>query len=195
MKQDFHKDVTVTSKGQLTLPVSIRKALKLGAKRKVRVAINQEGLVTMQPLPDVMSFYGALKGTTPFDPREKAAKPDRRWADVQWIRVDRGRTRSHHPCLPIGRANVLLRFLRNDQMKWRFFTAGVAGFIQRANEGSLILDVSAVTVAEVFYALKAAYHVDRRLAARTLAHVLNTPAFRLSNRGRVLDALAAVSRR
>ena len=72
MAQEFHKDVTVTSKGQLTLPVSIRKALKLGSKRKVRVAITGEGVVTMRPLPDVMSFFGKLKGDDPFDPHEKA---------------------------------------------------------------------------------------------------------------------------
>jgi bifunctional DNA-binding transcriptional regulator/antitoxin component of YhaV-PrlF toxin-antitoxin module len=71
MKQYFHKDVTVTGKGQLTLPVRIRKALKLGAKRKVRVAMTEDGLVTMRPLPDVMSLYGALKGDTPYDPDEK----------------------------------------------------------------------------------------------------------------------------
>jgi len=65
------KDVTVTSKGQLTLPVGIRKALKLGAKRKVRVAMTEDGLVTLRPLPDVMSFYGALSGHPPCDPDEK----------------------------------------------------------------------------------------------------------------------------
>jgi len=32
------KDVTISSKGQLTLPAAIRKALKLGAKRKVHIA-------------------------------------------------------------------------------------------------------------------------------------------------------------
>ncbi len=71
MLQEIHKDVTVTSKGQLTLPVSIRKALKLGAKRKVRVAISEEGTVTMRPLPDVMSFFGKLKNDVPYDREEK----------------------------------------------------------------------------------------------------------------------------
>lgn len=65
------KDVTITSKGQLTLPAAIRKALRLGPKRKVRVAMTREGLVTLRPLPDVGSFYGSLAGKAPFDPAEK----------------------------------------------------------------------------------------------------------------------------
>jgi AbrB family looped-hinge helix DNA binding protein len=65
------KDVTVTSKGQLTLPVKIREALKLGAKRKVRVAMTDEGLVTLRPLPDVMSLYGSLGGRAHYDFIEK----------------------------------------------------------------------------------------------------------------------------
>jgi AbrB family looped-hinge helix DNA binding protein len=73
MIQELRKDVTITSKGQLTLPASIRKAMKLGAKRKVRVAVAEDGLITMRPLPDVMSFYGALKGDAPPAPDEKRA--------------------------------------------------------------------------------------------------------------------------
>ena len=71
MIQELQKDLTITSRGQLTLPVSIRRALKLGVKRKVRVAITDEGMVTMRPLPDVMSFFGKLKNDVPFDPHEK----------------------------------------------------------------------------------------------------------------------------
>lgn len=66
------KDVTVTRKGQLTLPPTIRKALKLGAARKVRVAMTPDGLITLRPLPDVRSFYGSLAGGQCMDPREKA---------------------------------------------------------------------------------------------------------------------------
>jgi predicted nucleic acid-binding protein len=86
-------------------------------------------------------------------------------------------------------ANVLLRFLRGDHKE---FSPRAQALIRRANDGKAILDVSAVTVAEVFYALRASYGVGRRLAARTLAETLNTPAFRLAERNRVLDALARV---
>lgn len=86
-------------------------------------------------------------------------------------------------------ANVLLRFLRNDH---RDFSPRAQAFIQRANDGGAVLHVSAVTVAETFYALRASYGVPRRQAAQTLAGVLNTPAFRLMERNRILDALARV---
>lgn len=56
----------------------------------------------------------------------------------------------------------------------------------------MILEVSAVTVAEAFYALRASYHVDRRRAAQTLAGLLNTAAFWLSEPSRIVDALARV---
>ena len=86
-------------------------------------------------------------------------------------------------------ANVLLRFLRNDH---KDHSPRASRFIQDANSGKITLEVAAVTVAEIFYALKAAYKVDRRSVARTLAAVFNTPAFRLAERVRVLDALARV---
>ena len=88
-------------------------------------------------------------------------------------------------------ANILLRFLRNDH---KDHSPRAARFIQDANSGKFILEVSPVTVAEIYYALKAAYRVDRRTAAQTLAAVLNTPAFHLSQRHRVFDALSRVQR-
>jgi predicted nucleic acid-binding protein len=86
-------------------------------------------------------------------------------------------------------ANVLLRFLRNDHAE---HSPRAARLIERANEGHVILEISAVTVAEVFYALRASYRVDRRRAASALADLLNTPAFRLAERALVLDSLARV---
>jgi predicted nucleic acid-binding protein len=99
-------------------------------------------------------------------------------------------TSPHVPVYQLD-ANVLLRFLRNDH---KDHSPRASRLIQDANGGKVILEVAAVTVAEIFYALKAGYKVDRRSAAKTLAAVLNTPAFRLSERVRVLDALARVER-
>jgi bifunctional DNA-binding transcriptional regulator/antitoxin component of YhaV-PrlF toxin-antitoxin module len=76
MSQDIHKDVTVTSRGQLTLPVRFRKILNLGVKGKVRIAVTEEGTVTVSPLPDVMSFFGKLKSDLPYDPAEKEKARD-----------------------------------------------------------------------------------------------------------------------
>jgi predicted nucleic acid-binding protein len=97
-------------------------------------------------------------------------------------------TAPHVPTFHLD-ANVLLRFLRNDHPG---FSPRAKALIQQANDGKAVLHVSAVTVAETFYALRASYGVHRRQAAQTLAGVLNTPAFRLAERNRVLDALARV---
>src|SRR6185312_6047237 len=86
-------------------------------------------------------------------------------------------------------ANVLLRFLRNDHPQ---MSPRAAKFIDDANHGSFTLHVSAVTVAEIFYTLKASYKVQKRLAARTLTGLLNSPAFHLDEPHRILDALARV---
>ena len=45
--------------------------MKMGVKRKIRVAVTDEGIVTMRPLPDVMSFFGKLKSHVPYDAQEK----------------------------------------------------------------------------------------------------------------------------
>lgn len=71
MKQENYKDVTVTSRGQLTLPASMRRAMKLGSKRKVRLSMKNSGELSLQALPDVMSYFGKLKTNVPYDPREK----------------------------------------------------------------------------------------------------------------------------
>ena len=85
-------------------------------------------------------------------------------------------------------ANVLIRFLRNDH---KDFSPRAAKFIQRARDGKIVLHVAAITVAEIFYALKVSYKVHRREAAQTLAAVLNTPAFTMRESSRIFDAPSA----
>ena len=66
------RDVTISSTGRLTLPAAIRKALRLGSRRKVRVAMTKQGLITVRPLPDVGSFYGSLAGRVAHHRGEKS---------------------------------------------------------------------------------------------------------------------------
>ncbi|MGC8539904.1 MAG: hypothetical protein ACP5QA_04660 [Phycisphaerae bacterium] len=72
MKQEIMRDITVTTRGQITLPVAIRKSLRLGTARKIRMRLSADGDVIIHPLPDVMSYYGSLKSRVPYDHREKA---------------------------------------------------------------------------------------------------------------------------
>jgi predicted nucleic acid-binding protein len=87
-------------------------------------------------------------------------------------------------------ANILLRFLHHDH---KDHSARATKLIERANNGEIVLHVSAVTVAEIFYAMKSSYNIDRRRTALILAGVLNTPAFSLAEHDRILDALARVA--
>ncbi len=72
MKQEIMRDITVTTRGQITLPVAIRKSLRLGTARKIRMRLSADGDVTLRALPDVMSYYGSLKSGIPYDHHEKA---------------------------------------------------------------------------------------------------------------------------
>ncbi len=86
-------------------------------------------------------------------------------------------------------ANVILRFLRNDDPTQ---SPRSRHLIERAARNEVILRLSAVTVAEVFYALKTSYGVNRRAAAQALRQLLETSVFEVHELERLLDALARV---
>jgi predicted nucleic acid-binding protein len=71
-------------------------------------------------------------------------------------------------------ANVILRFLRNDDPQQ---SAQAANLFRRSrDDGQLELIVSAVTLMEVFYVLVRTYALPRPQAARLLLDLLNTGA-------------------
>jgi len=86
-------------------------------------------------------------------------------------------------------ANVILRFLMDDN---KDFAPRARDLIRRANEGQVVLEISAVTVAEIIYAMKASYQIHRRQASAVVADLLRTPAFHMVERRRILDSLARV---
>ncbi len=51
---------TITSKGQTTLPVQIRRALHLKAGDKIQYEIQSDAVI-IRPHPGVLSVFGALK--------------------------------------------------------------------------------------------------------------------------------------
>ena len=62
----------VTSKGQITLPIAIRKALKIGDKgRRVRFELCKDGSARLYPVADALTLLGALADEAkPYDPLE-----------------------------------------------------------------------------------------------------------------------------
>jgi AbrB family looped-hinge helix DNA binding protein len=60
--------VTLTSKGQLTLPKAIREQMKLDAGSKLDFQLAQDGTLSVRPLRSVSSLVGIVKrpaGTPP----------------------------------------------------------------------------------------------------------------------------------
>ncbi len=62
----------VTSKGQMTLPASIRKALKIGVQsRRIRFEMCKDGSARIYPMSDALSLQGALADRSrPYDTKE-----------------------------------------------------------------------------------------------------------------------------
>lgn len=53
--------VTLTSQGQISIPVKIRRKLKMEKTRKIYVR-EEEGRVVLEPIPDLLELEGALQG-------------------------------------------------------------------------------------------------------------------------------------
>ena len=87
-------------------------------------------------------------------------------------------------------ANVVLRFLRNDDPSQ---SPASAKLFASANAGKIHLSLSTVTVAEIFYVLARAYRHTRADAASKLIPLLQSAVLTVENRRRVLDALKRVA--
>ncbi|HEY3756223.1 MAG TPA: PIN domain-containing protein [Opitutaceae bacterium] len=88
-------------------------------------------------------------------------------------------------------ANVVLRFLRNDDAQQ---SPAAARLIESAKTGDAALALSTVTVAEVFYALRTSYKITRRESARLLSKLLRSSVFEVEQASRVLDALQRIEK-
>ncbi len=88
-------------------------------------------------------------------------------------------------------ANVVLRFLRDDDPKQ---SRAARRLIGEANEGKVTLILSAVTVAEIFYALRASYKMPRAEIAPLLTSLLRSGVFEAEHELRLLDTLARVQK-
>jgi predicted nucleic-acid-binding protein len=88
--------------------------------------------------------------------------------------------------------NVLLRHLLNDDPTQ---SLKARALIQAAHDGRYVLDVTAVTVAEIFYALRVKSSLDRPQIAEALLTFLSDEAFGLDDEDRIFNALERVKAR
>jgi predicted nucleic acid-binding protein len=86
-------------------------------------------------------------------------------------------------------ANVVLRFLRDDDPKQ---SPAARRLIAEANEGKVTLLLSAITAAEIFYALRASYKLPRAEIATLLTGLLRSGVLEVEHELRLLDALTRV---
>ncbi len=86
-------------------------------------------------------------------------------------------------------ANILLRFLRNDDPKQ---SPAAAALFANAKEGKLRLAISAVTVAEAFYVLARVYKHTKPDAASKLIPLLQSEVVDVDGRSCVINALQRV---
>ena len=88
-------------------------------------------------------------------------------------------------------ANVVLRFLRNDDPQQ---SPAAKRLIEAGKAGHAVLLLSPVTIAEVFYALRASYKMARPEVAKLLGNLLRSSVFEIEHEARVLDAMDRVER-
>jgi predicted nucleic acid-binding protein len=86
-------------------------------------------------------------------------------------------------------ANVILRFLRNDDARQ---SPAAAGLFQKAIEGKVVLAVSAVTMTEVFFVFTSAYKLSNPDAARILLQFVRAGVVEFEHEAWVTDALQRI---
>lgn len=86
-------------------------------------------------------------------------------------------------------ANVLLRFLRDDDPVQ---APAARRLLIEARDGKVLLRLTTITLAEVFYVLRASYKMPRAECARLLAQVVRTGVCQVENEALVLATLARV---
>jgi predicted nucleic acid-binding protein len=92
------------------------------------------------------------------------------------------------PCYHLD-ANVVLRFLRNDDPRQ---SPASARLFANAKTGNIRLSICAVIIAEIFYVLSRVYKFSRADAAGKLIAFVHSDAIEVENRKRVIDSLQRV---
>ena len=86
-------------------------------------------------------------------------------------------------------ANVVLRFLRNDDSKQ---SPASSRLFAEAKSGALHLELSAVTIAEIFYVLSRVYKQTKPETAANLLPLIQSEVLVVETRSRIVDSLQRV---
>ena len=83
-------------------------------------------------------------------------------------------------------ANILLRYLRNDEPKQ---SPAVKRLVEQAGKGEVALEIPLIAIAETVFTLQSYYEVDREDIGRELIKILRAPGVKLTCPDWTLDAL------
>lgn len=56
----------LTSKGQTTVPIEIRRQLNLSPKQKLIWELQPDGTITVRPQPSILDLFGVMRTDVPF---------------------------------------------------------------------------------------------------------------------------------
>lgn len=62
---------TITEKGQTTVPLEVREALKIPAGSRIEWSIQQDGSAIVRPQPNALDLFGSLKPAKAVPTRDK----------------------------------------------------------------------------------------------------------------------------
>jgi AbrB family looped-hinge helix DNA binding protein len=154
---------TVTSKGQVTIPKAIRRALRLAEGDRLDFVVEKEGRVVVRAgAADISDLKGLLHR-----PCRRAPGPV-----VEMIGLD---------------TNVLVRYLTQDE-PGQAKKANALIAAAEAKREKLHLDV--VVLCELVWVLRGAYDLDKDTVCAALDKILAAAQFSIDDRDRVREALS-----
>lgn len=53
--------VTITSQGQISIPIALRRQLGLDRSKRATVQTGEDGTIVIKPVVDLLDLYGAIK--------------------------------------------------------------------------------------------------------------------------------------
>ncbi len=62
---------TITDKFQTTIPLAVRRALKLSARQKITYEVRKDGSAILRPVPQLDELFGSLKVKRVGTPKEE----------------------------------------------------------------------------------------------------------------------------
>ncbi len=179
-------EATVTSKGQITIPIQVRKALGLEAGDRLVFELRDDGLrVRALHRRKASDLRGAVRSDARYVSREAE-----RAAAAEGRARTKAPRRGRRPMKVWVDATVILRLLTGEPEK---MASSAQTLFQGAEQGELALHLSTLVAAEVVWALGSYYRIPRPRIAEVVMQVAMAEGVECEKRGLLVDALASMA--